>query len=431
MILNRLVPVAMKLRQIHPPTYRRVVSLGRRMMRDSLGVWPRELAAETAAVRSVLSGGQWNMTYGRGLEHERLEDDLASFVNVPHAIAVGSGGLAIQMVLRALNIGHGDEVLLQVDTCAASAQAVMNAGASPIFVDIDPRTLMLDVAAVERSITSRTRAILATHMWGNPENMPALRALADRFGLRLIEDGCLALGAQVGGRRVGGWGDAGVFSFGCIKPVQGGEGGMIVTADEALARELRSMRHWGDRTIDFGVRDVVTLCWNGRMSEIVAAVVRQQLKGYPAHLVQLRAAVERFESAVSGLQGIELVKGTASSTAECALTQVVLRFDPVRAGIGKRALQDRLTENGVQNWHANFEPICGLSLFRTDAWRRFLVQGDLDHVAANFARPYPVADSVWKDGGIGLLKNNFLSKPNMARTLATLEREIHAGPAVR
>lgn len=419
-MLNRLIPVAMKLRELHPPTYRRLVNVGRRVFRDRLGVYPREFGGERDAVAAVLSGGQWNMAYGRGLAHERLEADFGAFVGVPQAVAVGSGGVAIQMCLRALDIGHGDEVLLQVDTCAATAQAVMNANASPVFVDIDPSTFMADPACVERAIGPATKAIIATHMWGNPENMAALREIADRRGIRLIEDGCLALGAVAGGRPVGAWGDVAVFSFGCIKPVQGGEGGMIVTRDEALASELRSMRHWGDRTIDFGTRDVTTLCWNGRMSEIVAAVVREQLAGYPKHLSSLRASLDGFRAFLGGRPGLELVTGTATSVQDCVFTQAVLRLDESRAGIDKATLQARLTANGVQNWHANFELITSLSLFREGAWRRFLVKGDLERLARNYAEPFPVAAAVHARGGIGLLKNNFLSKDNESRVRSTL-----------
>src|SRR6202012_485782 len=108
-----------------------------------------------------------------------------------------------------------------------------------------------------------------THMWGNLEDMSNVLQIAERHGLHVIEDTCLALGASTGDCMAGSLGRVGVFSFGCIKPIQGGEGGMIVTGDEALARELRAMRHWGDRTIEYGVRDTSLPAWNGRMSDFV------------------------------------------------------------------------------------------------------------------------------------------------------------------
>jgi dTDP-4-amino-4,6-dideoxygalactose transaminase len=287
---------------------------------------------------------------------------------------------------------------------------------------------MLDVADVERRIGPQTRAIVATHMWGNPEDMPALRALVQEKGLLLIEDACLGLGAVAGGKPAGSWGDAGVFSFGCVKPIQTGEGGMIVTNDDALARELRSLRHWGDRTIEFGVRDATQLAWNGRMSEILAAIAREQLRGYRQHLADMREAVGEFEAALAGLQGLSLVLGHAAAASDCAYTQVVLRLDERRAGIGKNALMAELTKNGVTNFHASFEPINSLSLFRTGAWRDWILRGDVERVAHNNAGPFPVAERIFAHDGLGLGKTNFLSAGNR-RHLQSVLRSLIKGAA--
>src|SRR6478736_526104 len=275
-MLNRLIPIARSLKDRYPKLYSRLVSIAKRFLGNRLGIYPRVMGNELKAVEEVLSSSQWNMAYGKGLAHERLEADFANYVGAPFAVAVGSGGMALQMSMRALGVKPGDEVIHQIDTCSATAMAVLNAGATPIFADISPETFMLDQSSVSENSNEATKAVIATHMWGNPENMKMLRELTAKFGWKLIEDACLSLGAIAQGRKAGAWGDTSVFSFGCIKPIQGGEGGMIITSDEGMARELRAMRHWGDRTIEFGVRDVEQLAWNGRMSEIVAAVVREQ-----------------------------------------------------------------------------------------------------------------------------------------------------------
>jgi dTDP-4-amino-4,6-dideoxygalactose transaminase len=420
-MLNALIPYVMRLRTRFPGVYARIVSLGRRFLGGRLGVYPRPMANEVSAVTAVLRGSQWNMTAGKGLAHERLEADIAAFIGVPHAIAVNTGGMALQMSMRALGLKPGDEVIHQVDTCSATALAVMAAGCTPLFADVTDRTMMLDPSAVERTIGPRTRALMPTHMWGNPEDMAAMLAIAKTHNLHVIEDACLALGTKVGDTMAGASGHVGVFSFGTIKPIQGGEGGMIVTSDEALARELRAMRHWGDRAIEYGTRDTLRPAWNGRMSEIVAAVVTEQLKGYPRHLSGLRAAVAEFEAFIGRIDGIELVTGTAQASGDCAFTQVVLRLDEAKLGRSKTEFKDELYARGVQVWHANFEPINSLSLFRQSLWEEWLPAADIPRTRANYLGSYPVAQRLYEQGGMGLGKMNFLSKPNLRHMMKQIE----------
>jgi dTDP-4-amino-4,6-dideoxygalactose transaminase len=298
--------------------------------------------------------------------------------------------------------------------------AVMNAGVTPIFADISDHTFMLNCSDVRNRIGPETRALIATHMWGNPEDISALRALARERSLILIEDACLGLGTIADGRPAGSWGDVGVFSFGCVKPIQTGEGGMIVTDDEALARELRSLRHWGDRTIEFGVRDAIQLAWNGRMSEILAAVAREQLRGYPKHLEELRNAVGEFQNSLEGIPGLSLVLGSAETVSCCAFTQLVLRLDEGLLGFEKSKLMAELTKSGIANWHANFELINSLSFFRSGTWRDWILRGDIDRVAKNNGGPFPVAERIFLRDGLGLGKMNFLSKGNRKYLLSVL-----------
>jgi dTDP-4-amino-4,6-dideoxygalactose transaminase len=398
-------------------------------MGETFGVYPRMLANELGAVSEILRSSQWNMTYGRGLAHERLETEFAETVGACQAIAVASGGVALQMTLRAMGLKPGDEAIHQVDTCSATAMAVMNAGVTPVFADISDDTFMLSRSDVETRIGPQTRALIATHMWGNPENMSELRALARQRGLKLIEDACLGLGAIVQGKPAGSWGDVGVFSFGCIKPIQTGEGGMIVTDDESLARELRSLRHWGDRTIEFGIRDATQLAWNGRMSEIIAGIAREQLKGYPKHLQEMRDAVEEFQQTLAEFPGLSLVLGTSEKVGGCAFSQIVLRIDETQAGIDKIRVMAELTKNGIVNWHANFELINSLSFFRSGAWRDWILRGDIGRVGKNNEGPFPVAERVFARDGLGLGKTNFLSEGNRAHLHSVLRSMIKGGAA--
>jgi dTDP-4-amino-4,6-dideoxygalactose transaminase len=405
------------------PDLHRALSIGfKRLFGKFTGVYPRPLAGEVGAVKKVLYSSHWNMAYGTELEHHRLEREFARYLGVPYAIAVNTGGMALQMSFRALGLVPGDEVLLQVDTCSASALSVLNAGCTPIFADISERTFMLSEPSIEREIRPETKAILATHMWGNPEDIPMIERQCRDRGIALIEDACLSLGAKSRGRLAGTTGVVGVFSFGCIKPIQGGEGGMIVTHDEALARELRSLRHWGDRTIEYGVRDTRQLAWNGRMSEIVAAVVRQQLKGYPSYLESIRERTSEFSEFLESQSGFEIVLGDAVSVEEASMNQIVLKIDP-----RLRKKDEWMTEMraaGLQVWHANFERIPSLGFFREDLWRKWIPSASGDRVSANYRQDYPIARETFESKGIGINRLHFGSDLRFREFMKTFRRLI-------
>jgi dTDP-4-amino-4,6-dideoxygalactose transaminase len=410
-----------RLRQIFPATAEKLEYFARGLFGRWIGTYPRVLGNEIGAVRKVLLSSRWNMAYGQGLVHERLENAFSKYLGSSNAVAVNTGGMAIQMALRALGLKPGDETVLQVDTCSATAFAVLNAGATPVFADISPDTFMLDTAA---ALSPSTKAVIATHMWGNPESIQALKDNSLTRGIPLIEDACLALGATCDRRMAGATGTVGVFSFGCLKPIQGGEGGMLVTDDDALARELRSLRHWGDRTIDFGVRDTTQLAWNGRMSELVAAVVLEQLRGYPAHLADLRQRVGEFQQFLASIDGLELNLGTATSVDECAFTQVVGRIDPARLGMTGEALRRRLDERGVASWLPNFESIPSLSFFAKDRWKDWILRGRLDAIEANYHARFVNAETVAQTTGIGFPKHHFTSKGRMRQLVGALKETL-------
>jgi dTDP-4-amino-4,6-dideoxygalactose transaminase len=223
----------------------------------------------------------------------------------------------------------------------------------------------------------------------------------------------------------GATGTVGVFSFGCMKPIQGGEGGMIVTHDAALAKELRSLRHWGDRAIDFGVRDTTQLAWNGRMSEIVAAVVREQLRAYPAYLRNLRSAVADFARFLEGVEGIDLVLGNTARLEECAFTQVVVRYDEKQTRLGKQQFRDALADRGIPTWHANFEAINSLAFFRNGSWRDWILAGDVSRAAANYTGDFPVCRAVYAADGLGFSRENFLSPSRLRALKAAIAERLN------
>ena len=181
-----------------------------------------------------------------GDEVVALERELAAWLGVAHALGVSSGTDALIAALMAIEVGAGDEVIVPTFSFFATAGSVVRVGARPVFVDIDPRTYNLDIDAVARAITPRTRAIMPVHLYGQPADMAALMALAERHGLAVIEDAAQAIGAREGGRAVGGFGAVGCFSFYPTKNLGAfGDGGLVTTNDPRLADRLRLLRDHG------------------------------------------------------------------------------------------------------------------------------------------------------------------------------------------
>ena len=193
---------------------------------------------DEAAVREVLRSG----VLGLGPFAERFERLAAERAGVAHGVAVSSGTSGLHLIVRALGIGAGDEVLVPSFTFAASANALLFEGATPIFLDIEPDTYNLDPADIERKVTDLTKGIMAVDVFGHPAEWDDIHAAAARFGLKLVDDCCEAIGATYHGRPVGSFGAAGCFAFYPNKQMTTGEGGMIVTDDGGLAAACRSMR---------------------------------------------------------------------------------------------------------------------------------------------------------------------------------------------
>lgn len=381
---------------------------------------PAPLRREIAAVAEVLRSPFWNMNSGANLVHEKLEEEFAAYIGSRYSVAVNTGGMAIQMALRAFGVKPGDEVLHQVDTCVANAFAVFAAGGTPIFVDIDKDDFMLSTSSLLDQITSHTKVIMPVHMWGNPEKMSQVTDVARKHNLHSLEDACLAFGAELDGRKAGSIADAGVFSFGSLKPIQAGEGGMIVTNDDALARELRTMRNWGDMTSEYGVRDQKTLSWNGRVSEVVAAVALEQLRGYPVYLQRLQELVAMFVDHLNRINGIDLaVSPTARS--QPAYSQVVVKLDEAALGMSKTELMKRLKEKGIGCWHANFEPINKLAFFREGSWRDWILRGDVCRVERNYNQTFVNSEEVYQNLGMGFSRDNFLSRDRVKFLIKQLD----------
>ncbi len=229
--------------------------------------------AEIEAVVNVLRTPQLSL----GPKLEAFERATADYAGASHAVAVNSGTSGLHLCIRCLGIGEGDEVIVPSFTFIAAANVVRMERAVPVFVDIDPATLNLDPDKVEAAITPRTRAILVVHTFGRPAAMARLLPIAKRHGLRVIEDACEAIGAEVRGQKAGSLGDAGVFAFYPNKQITTGEGGMIVTNDAGLAAMARALRNQGRGNAGHWLEHTV-VGYNYRLSEVHCALGLEQLR---------------------------------------------------------------------------------------------------------------------------------------------------------
>ena len=311
---------------------------------------PLEKELTEAFVR-VLRSGQFIM----GPDVAAFEGEIAKFAGVKHAIGVSSGTDAILLALMALGIGPGDEVLCPTFTFFATAGCIARAGATPIFVDADPLTFNVDVGDAARKVTSRTKAIIPVHLFGQSADMDAVMELARKHNLAVIEDGAQSLGAKFGGRAVGSMGTFGTYSFFPSKNLGAlGDAGMVVSNDDALAEKARLLRTHGSKPKYY--HKLVGA--NFRLDSIQAAFLRVKLRHYNGYTNNRKANAAFYTEELSKLPGVVLASdsrvpnGTSArvilpvAQANCdhIWNQYTLRIP----GAGRRdALKKHLTDRGI------------------------------------------------------------------------------------
>jgi perosamine synthetase len=247
---------------------------------------------EKQRVWEAMSSG----SLAQGPRVREFEERFAEFIGTSHAVATSSGTTALHLAMLGHGIGPGDEVVTVAFTFIASATSILYTGARPTFVDIDERDFCMDTTAVEAAITPRTKAIMPVSLYGQPADMPAIAAIAERHGLALVEDSCQAHGADVAGRKSGTWG-SGTFSFYPTKNMTTGEGGMLTTDDADLAERVRLLREHGMKVRYH--HDVVG--YNFRMTDIAAAIGLAQLPKLPAANERRRAIAARYDRELAGV----------------------------------------------------------------------------------------------------------------------------------
>jgi dTDP-4-amino-4,6-dideoxygalactose transaminase len=254
--------------------------------RPDLG--PEEIAAVTEVLNSGMIAG--------GRRVAELEDRWADFCGVKHAIALANGTVALMSIFAGLGLGPGDEVITVSHTFNATVSSILFTGASPVFIDIEPDTYLMDAGRIEAAITPRTRAICPVSLFGLVADMDAIQAIADRHGLTVVEDACQAHGAQYRGRRAGSFGYA-AFSLYGTKNMTTGEGGFVTTVDDRLADWIRLYRNQGMR--ERYHHEI--LGYNFRMTDIAAAIGLVQLDKLERNTGRRQAIARRYDEAFADL----------------------------------------------------------------------------------------------------------------------------------
>ncbi|KDN86645.1 DegT/DnrJ/EryC1/StrS family aminotransferase [Kitasatospora cheerisanensis] len=271
----------------------------------------------------------------------RFEDLLRTDLGAADVIACGSGTTALTLILRAMGITAGDEVIVPAFGCAPLANTVLGVGATPVFADIDPHTLVIDPDAAEALITARTKALMPAHMFSVMADMPRMRALADRHGLRLIEDSAVAQGAVLDGRPAGTWGDAGLFSFVQVKSFGGpGEGGVVVTDDPELARTVRMLRNHGqDGTHRFRHH---LIGMNSRFDEVLAAFQLRRHPGLARRLARRAEIAAHYTEQFTPLAAHGITPPSPGTNGRCYYVYSLLSED-------RDKLKQHLADHGVDS----------------------------------------------------------------------------------
>jgi perosamine synthetase len=317
----------------------------------------------------------------------KFEEQFSAYIGMDHGIAVSNGSAALDIAVKALCLGPGDEVILPAFTIISPAQSIVTAGATPVLVDSDPLTWNMDVSKIEAKITPKTKAILVVHIYGLPVDMDPILELCKKYHLQLIEDAAEAHGQTYKGKMCGSFGDISIFSFYPNKHITTGEGGMLLCNDLALAERCRKLRNLAFEPKE---RRFVhhELGWNYRMTNLQAALGLAQLEKITSHLKRKREIGSMYQQGLAGLLKFQL---PLEKTAYADNIYWVFSLVAETEALAKKTV-DKLTEAGIGTrpffWCIHEQPVfLKMGLFKDES--------------------YPVAEKIARNGfylpsGLGL-----------------------------
>ena len=289
--------------------------------------WPPKDPGYLEKLKAVLDNGVWGVG---GPMNAALSEEFKHLSDAEYVVPNTSGTIALELALRALEVGAGDEVIVPPYTFIATASAVIAVNAIPIFADIKPDTLCLDADAVAAAVTPQTKAVIGVHIGGMPADLQALQAVCDRHGLALIEDCAQAHGAEYRGRKVGAIGNAGAFSFQSSKNITAGEGGITTTNDRALYGKAWSYMNVG-RVPDGGWYDHRVMGMNLRLTEFQAALILRGMETWPEQAALRDANAAHLRARLDEIEGLD-AQAFSPGGERCAYHLFIFRYD--RNGFG-------------------------------------------------------------------------------------------------
>lgn len=309
--------------------------------------------AEHENIEEVLDSGR----FLQGPMVEEFEAKWADYVGTEHAVAVSNGTAAIQLVLKAIGLEPGDEVIVPSLTFGSTATAVVHQAGVPVFADIDRELYTLDHTDLERCFTDETAAVMPVHLYGHPAEMDEIRAFADDHDLYVIEDAAQAHGAAYRGQRVGSIGDAGCFSFYATKNITTGEGGIVTTDNDEIAAELRTLRSHGMANRD----EHITLGYNYRMSDLNGAIGTAQVDRLDRFNERRREISERLAAELGDLPWLK--PATVRDYVDHAYFWAPFEVQEEEIGLTGKEVWAELREHGVETRHRYNMPLYDQPVF--------------------------------------------------------------------
>jgi len=381
--------------------------------------WPIWNEAEIEAVTAVVKSGKWGSLHGDKTKH--FEQKFAAAHDAQFGIAIGSGTAALRIALYAAGVGYDDEVIVPAYTFIASASAIIEANAIPIFVDIDPETYNIDPEKIEAAITPKTRAIMPVHFAGRPAEMDRILEIAQKHQLVIIEDAAQAWGSAWNGRKVGAIGTAGCFSFQSSKNVTAGEGGIILTNDPKVAKMARSHYNCG-RSEDGMWYEHFYFGTNLRMTEFQSAILDVQFDRYPELLERRQKNAQYLTERLQAIEGVGVLKNDPRVTSNSVHLYIWRYQQEAFQNIPKSKFLEIMRREGIQISAGYSMPVYKQPVFQNSTFGpagRYIDLG-IDYSKLEF----PESDKACEDEGIWFNQNQFLGTEKDMDDIVTAIKKV-------
>ena len=401
---------------------------GRPVAHEGIGTtWPIYGDEERKALLDVLESGKWwRGAYKNPRESKvgTFETEFCKYLGVKHGVAVTNGTAAIELALKAAGIEAGDEVIVPAVTFIATATAVLAANASPIFVDIDPSTYQIDPEKIEQAATKKTKAIVPVHYGGYPADMDRIMEIAEKHDLVVVEDCAEGHGSEWRGKKVGGIGHLGTFSFQMGKPLTCGEGGFVSTNDEELAKKCFSYHNIG-RVEGRPFYEHHLPAWNMRMTEFQGAILLSQLKRLPEQTEKRHINGEYLARELEKIGGIKALKRDPRVTRRGYYFYLMRYNQKEFNGVARDRFMEALNAEGVRAGTAHNQPLYKNPVFqemqfgRTGCPIRCPLHGEpIDYSAVRC----PVAEHVYEKEIIALGKDFLMERSKVDLVLKAIKK---------